>query len=202
MCYSANVSAGTFLFVAAGAYYMWQRNRDIDRPLALILLFIAFMQVLEWILWLNLGCGPINKLIMAIIPVYLVLQPVVLNWIVGAWKAGWGVSYGVVAASAAALLVPERLYSAVKNYGECAHLGSSGHLVWPDVPFKSFIPYIYYTALIYPILTLNNSAFAALYMLFATASYYMFRRSNKEAWPSIWCHFVNLLTVFAVLRPI
>jgi hypothetical protein len=204
MCYSANVSIGTFLFVAAGAFYMWRRNRDIDRPLALMLVFIAFMQVLEWVLWLNLGCGSINKLITAIIPVYLVLQPVVLNWIVGSWNAGWGKEwgYGLVAAAAAALMVPERIYSAVKNYGDCAHLNSSGHLVWPGVPFESFVPYIYYIALIYPILTLNNSAFAALYLLFASASHYMFGRSNKDAWPSMWCHFVNLLTVFAVLRPI
>jgi hypothetical protein len=202
MCYSANASIGTFLFVAAGAFYLWQRNRDIDRPLALMLVFIAFMQVLEWMLWLNLKCGSINKLITAIIPVYLVLQPVVLNWIVGTWKAGWGSHYGLVAAAAAALMVPERLYSAIKNYGECAHLNSAGHLVWPGVPFESFVPYIYYVTMLYPIVTLNNSTFAALYLLCATASQYLFSRYNKDAWPSMWCHFVNLLTVFAVLRPI
>ena len=202
MCYNATVSAGTFLFVAAGAIYMWRRNRDIDRPLSLMLLFIAFMQVLEWILWLNLNCGPINKLITAIIPVYLVLQPVVLNWIVGAYNAGWGSSYGLVAGAAAALMVPERLYSAVKNYGDCAHLSSSGHLVWPGVPFESFVPYIYYITLIYPIATLKNSVFAILYLVFAATSHYMHSTADKQSWPSIWCHFVNLLTIFAVLRPI
>jgi hypothetical protein len=202
MCYNAPVSAGTFLFVAAISAYMWQRNRGLDRPLALVLTFIAFMQVLEWGLWLNLDCGPINKIISAIIPIYLVLQPVILNWIVGAWGAGWAGGYGMVALMAAALMLPERITRAVKHYGECSTVNQEGHLVWPGVPFDSFVPYIYYITLIYPIATLKNPMFAALYLLFAGVSHYMMGQTSSDAWPSIWCHFVNLLAVFAVLRPI
>ena len=201
MCYNAQVSAGTFLFVAAMSAYMWRRNRGLDRPLALMLVFIAFMQVFEWGLWLNLECGPVNKIISAIIPVYLVLQPVILNWVVGAYMAGWAGGYGIVALVAAALMLPERITWAVNHYGECSKPDQVGHLTWPGVPFESFVPYIYYITLIYPIATLKSPLFAALYLLFAGVSHYMTSRTNKDAWPSIWCHFVNLLTVFAVLRP-
>ena len=201
MCYNASVSAGTFLFVAAMSAYMWQRNRGSDRPLAIMLTFIAFMQVLEWGLWLNMDCGLVNKIISAIIPVYLMLQPVILNWVVGSYKAGWGIGYGTVAIVAAILLVPYQLYRAIKNYGDCSTLSEKGHIAWPCMPFDPFTSATYYAAVTYPFITLNNKPFAFVYLLFAYLSHTVFNGMDSKAWASMWCHFVNLLTVVAVLRP-
>lgn len=201
MCYNANVSGGTFLFVAIAAAFMWYRNRDIDRPLALMLLFIAVMQLLEWGLWLNLDCNTVNKVISAIIPIYLMLQPVVLNWIVGSYKAGWGIGYGTVAAVAAALLIPYQFFNIKSFYGDCSKINKNGHLAWPGFPYHNIISLIYYAAIVYPFATLKHTGFAALYLLFAGASLYMFYDADKSGWPSLWCHFANLLALFAVLRP-
>lgn len=202
MCYNARVSAGTFLFVAAVAAILWRRNQGIDRALAGILLFIAVMQLLEWALWVAPGCGWVNKLITAIIPVYLVLQPVAVNWIVHTFRAGWGGGYGTVAAVAAALMVPYQLVQAWRTYGSCSTVGTSGHLVWKNgPPLDPIISAVYYPALIYPFATLKNSPFALLYLFFAALSHEKFKAVESKSWPSLWCQFVNLLAVFALVRP-
>jgi hypothetical protein len=60
---------------------------------------------------------------------------------------------------------------------------------------------IYYAAIVYPFATLKHTGFAALYLLFAGLSLFMFYDADKTGWPSLWCHFANLLALFAVLRP-
>jgi hypothetical protein len=203
MCYNARVSAGTFLFVAAVTAYLWSRNRGIDRPLGLMLLVVAVMQLLEWGLWLSVpGCNWLNKLITAIIPIYLVLQPVALNWIVGSYDAGWGTGYKTVAAVAAATMLPYQLYRAADSYGDCSYVEArSGHLVWKGLPLKRAISLVYYPTLIYPFLTLKNSPFAILYLFFAALSHGIFKSQESKSWPSLWCHFANTLAAFAVVRP-
>lgn len=204
MCYNARVSAGTFLFVAAVSIYLWLRNKGIDRTLALMLITIALMQLLEWGLWLSVpGCGIINKVITAIIPLYLVLQPVALNLIVGQTGAGWAGGYGIVAAIAAALMVPAELVYSVRNFGDCSYVGGpdGDNLVWKHV-FSSKIAWlVYYPAMIYPFATLRNPPFSILYLLFAGLSNKMFQAQKGAAWPSLWCQFVNILAAFAVVRP-
>lgn len=201
MCYNARVSAGTFLFVAAVSTYLWNRNRGIDRALALMLGVVAFMQLLEWGLWMSPGCGLVNKIITAIIPVYLVLQPVLLNMIVGQTGAGWAGGYGVVVAVAAALMIPAETVQAIRNYGDCSYIDGSGHLVWGHVFSSKLSEFVYYPAMIYPFATLNSSPFSILYLFFATLSHKMMQSTQGKSWPSLWCHFVNALAVFAVLRP-
>jgi hypothetical protein len=142
-----------------------------------------------------------NKVITAIIPIYLAAQPVALNWIVGETGAGWAGGYKTVAAVAAALMVPAELVQAARNYGDCAHVNASGHLVWKHVFSSPLSRLVYYPAMIYPFATLNNSPFSILYLLFATLSHQMMQATKGGAWPSLWCHFVNTLAAFAVLRP-
>lgn len=200
MCYSATVSAGTFLFVGAVGLYLWKRNRGLDRPLGLILGAIALMQLLEWGLWLNLECGAVNKFITAVIPVYLALQPVLINWIVGAFDAGWANYYWEVGLVAAATIVPYQIYKAVTEYGVCSRLDTGGHIVWKNFSFGPAVSAIYYPAMLYPLLTLRNTTFSIIYSFFGLLSHQMFSGSGKESWPSLWCHFVNALAAFAVVR--
>ena len=201
MCYNARLSGGTFLFVGLISAYLWTRNRGIDRALALMLLVVVFMQLLEWGLWMFPGCGVVNKVITAAIPLYLALQPVALNWIVGQAGAGWAGGYGTIAVVAAALMVPAEFFYSLRNYGDCAYVDSAGHLVWKHV-FSSMLSWlVYYPAMIYPFATLRNIPFSILYLLFATLSHFKMKASHGASWPSLWCHFVNTLAAFAVLRP-
>lgn len=201
MCYNARVSSGTFLFVAVVSAYLWTRNRGIDRALALMLGTVALMQLLEWGLWMAPGCGIINKVITAVIPLYLAAQPVALNWIVGETGAGWAGGYKTVAVIAAALMLPAELVQSVRNYGDCSYVNASGHLVWKHVFSSPLSQFVYYPAMLYSFATLKNSTFSMLYLFFATLSHQMMQATKGGAWPSLWCHFVNALAAFAVVRP-
>jgi hypothetical protein len=55
-------------------------------------------------------------------------------------------------------------------------------------------------AMIYPLATFKNTLFGLLYSVFAVLSLSVFAYSPTYAttWPSIWCHFVNVLSVFAL----
>jgi hypothetical protein len=66
---------------------------------------------------------------------------------------------------------------------------------------KREIAFIYYPAMIYPFVTLKNSPFAILYLFFAGLSHGIFKGQESKSWPSLWCHFVNALAAFAVVRP-
>ncbi len=203
MCYSAEVSIGTFGFVAAVTAWLWQRNKGLDRPIGLILLVVSFMQLLEFFLWLNLDCGWINKLVSRLIHIYIALQPVALNAIVWFYYAGWASGYLPVAILSAAFL-PVILWRSQSIQGKCTKVGPSGSLVWPGIPNNAVdglaIRALYYPALAFPILTLKNTTFSALYGAFGIFSNFVYGAESKQSWPSLWCHFVNLLSVYAVFR--
>lgn len=200
MCYSAEVSAGTFFFVSFASIFLWARNNGIDRALAGILFFIGLMQVFEWFLWSYPECDDVKKTVTQAIPVYLLLQPVAVNLFVWFFNAGWASGYEWVAA-ACLLGIPWGLMRARANWGVCVK-EEGGHLVWPGVAdmsaSKRLERFLYYAAMLYPLLTLKNRMFSALYVIFAVASWYLFTGKSPDAWPSLWCHFVNLLAVFAI----
>jgi hypothetical protein len=56
MCYSAEVSIQTFLFVSIVCGFLWYRNKGSDRPISLILFVVVLMQLVEYGLWENLDC--------------------------------------------------------------------------------------------------------------------------------------------------
>jgi hypothetical protein len=203
MCYNAEVSATTFGLVTLASGWLWIRNHGIDRALAGILFFIGVMQGLEWILWTHLKCDWINQLVSRFIPIYLALQPIFINFIVSWFDAGWAPGYTLLGWICLAFL-PLVAWRGQSIQGQCTKIGPTGHLQWPGVPDNTpvgrIIRAFYYVALAYPILTLKNTTFSFLYGFFSILSLFVFGQDGKS-WPSLWCHFVNLLAVFAVVRP-
>lgn len=203
MCYNAEVSATTFGLVALVSGWLWVRNAGIDRALAVILFFIGLMQGLEWILWTNLECDTVNRMTSKAIYVYLGLQPIVINLAVWAFRAGWAPGYFWIAV-ACAVALPLFLWRGFQAKEKCSTVGPTGNLVWagmPDTtPYGVWASNAYYLAVFYPILTLKDPVFSILYGFFAILSRAMMGMNGKS-WPSLWCHFVNVLAIFAVVRP-
>ena len=206
MCYSERVSAFTFLAVTGVCVYLWRRAVGLDKPIALILFLVVLMQAIEWVLWRNTRCNTMNKLMSAIIPIYLTLQPIIANAIVGYYDAGWAGGYTTLA-GILSLALPYKVHQAVKEYGVCSTVSPAGHLIWPrpilpdDSVTGSIGRLLYYASFVYPLVTLKNTTFSALYVGFAVLSLGMSGYKEKGSWPSLWCHFVNALAAFAVLRP-
>jgi len=161
------------------------------------------MQLVEYGIWENLDCGSINKLLSSFIPILLFLQPILVNLIVWWFSAGWSQGYLFIAV-AFSLCLPYKIYTASLDYGNCVKVGEGGHLEWVSFPDQSTLGiierYIYYVALAYPIITLKNIPFAVLFIGFSFLSLIQIGRKNKKTWPSVWCHFVNFLSVFSLLN--
>ena len=202
MCYSAKVSLSTFIFVSILCIVLWYRNKSTDRPISLILFVVALMQLVEYGIWEHLECDTINKVLSSFIPILLFLQPILINFIVWWFGAGWASGYLPIAI-AFSLFIPYKVYSVWHNYGNCVKVGEGGHLEWVSFPDQSTFGilerYIYYVALAYPIATLKNIPFAALFTGFSFLSLMQTGATNQKTWPTIWCHFVNFLSVFALL---
>jgi hypothetical protein len=201
MCYSAEVSIQTFLFVSVVCGFLWYRNKGSDRPISLILLVVVLMQLVEYGLWENLDCGTINKTLSSFIPILLFLQPLLINFIVWWFNAGWAPGYFMLFL-VSCIFLPYKLYLAWLDYGNCVKVSDDGHLEWVGVPDQSLLGFlercIYYFMLSYPIATLNNSLFASVFIGLSALSLNVFGMRNQKTWPTIWCHYVNFLSIFAL----
>lgn len=76
MCWSAEVSLITFITSATMCVYIWYRNHENDRPLALWIFVFSLMQLFETFMWLNMNNHSfVSKLSL----VFILTQPVVLG---------------------------------------------------------------------------------------------------------------------------
>lgn len=203
MCYSAEVSIGTFGFVSLICLFLWQRGRPIDKALTWILLIIASMQLIEFGLWKNLECGWQNKVLSAAIPVLLWLQPLVIFLSIWYYKVGWLGFYGWLAVVyIIALPFIPREYFIKHTLGQCTTVGDCGHLNWPATREEAD-PYnlqlFYNIAIITGLSTLKSTTFSAFYIISAYLSYIYTKMYYRDSWSSVWCHFVNALAVGAVV---
>ena len=78
MCFSKEVSLGTFIIGAIGATLLYSLNTKIDKILAIFFFYVILMQFVEYILWNNLTCNIINKITSIIEIILNETQPIIL----------------------------------------------------------------------------------------------------------------------------
>ena len=202
MCYSAESSFGTFLFVLAICIYLWIQGNNLQKTVSIILFFISLMQVIEGCIWLNIKCSQMNKILSFFIPVLLYLQPIIALATVFYFKVGllsdtiykkllflWG------------LMLPFFLYWTKSTMGKCTTIGKNGHLAWPSQPVTKLdivMNIFYIIAIGTAIITLNTPWYGIFYGIIAAISYVVSKSTYGRSWGSMWCHFVNILAVAAL----
>ena len=161
------------------------------------------MQLLEYLIWTNQECNAVNKAVTAILPYYLLLQPVFISIILYTMKAGNGSLYPLIVATSIPILL---LCTQLPSRGECIKVGECGHLDWNfddggimKVSIGTSVVVIwYFLSLFYTSATLKGglapliTALLAL-SLFVSSVYY------KRVWSSVWCHAVNGMAVVALV---
>lgn len=201
MCYSASSSFGTFFFVFLICCILWIRGSKLQKSLAIMLGFIALMQVIEGLLWLNIECNSINIFITSFIPILLFIQPIVIIGTLYSFGTGllspfiYKILLGI-----ALLSLPLYIDWFKDGIGKCTVIGKNGHLVWP---FTNTNPYslahiIYNILLTIGFATLNTEWYGIFYLVMAVLGYYKSRITYGHSWGSIWCHYVNLLAIGAL----
>lgn len=201
MCYSASSSFGTFLFVFFICCILWIRGSRLQKSLSIMLGFIAFMQVLEGFLWLNIECTNINIFITSLIPIVLFLQPIVILGTLYRFDTGRLSSFVYKILLYISLFsLPFYIHWFKNGIGKCTTIGQNGHLVWPftNTNINGLAHTLYNILLGIGFATLNTEWYGIFYLLMATLGYFKSRITYGHSWGSIWCHFVNLLAIGAL----
>jgi hypothetical protein len=199
MCYSAESSAGTFLFVATVAALLFYRGGRLRSALAIILLFIALMQVVELLIWNNLRCGPQNRFLTYFIPILLFLQPVVVLCTLLYFDVSLFPSLIKVLLIVWIIAAPLFIDWMKDGWNKCTVVGPNGHLEWPYTKSRSHISQdIYNLALGAGMATLNTPWYGIFYIVMASTSYFYTQSIYGHSWSSIWCNFVNVIAAGAV----
>jgi hypothetical protein len=201
MCYSASSSFGTFFFVFFICCILWIRGSKLQKSLSIMLGFIAFMQVIEGLLWLNIDCNNVNIFISSFIPLLLYLQPIVIIGTVYAFDTGrlpplfYKILFGI-----SLLSLPLYIGWFNDGIGKCTVIGKNGHLVWPftNVTPNPLAQTLYNTTLAIGFGTLNTEWYGIFYLIMAVIGYFKSRMTYGHSWGSIWCHFVNILAIGAL----
>jgi hypothetical protein len=202
MCYSASSSLGTFFFVFSICYILWIRGSKLQKSLSIILVFIALMQVVEGLLWLNIECNDVNIFITSFIPILLFLQPIIVIGTI--YTFGTGILsplFYKILLGISLLSLPLYLDWFKNGVGKCTVVGKNGHLVWPftnETP-NALMHSLYNITLGIGVGTLNTPWYGIFYLFMATLGYYKSRATYQHSWGSVWCHFVNLLATGALL---
>jgi hypothetical protein len=200
MCYSAESSLGTFLFVFIISCYLWIKGGIINKSIAIILFFISLMQIVELFIWLNLECSNTNKFISLFIPILLYLQPVIVICTILYFNSGilpptfykiilgiWGICF------------PFFINWMKNDFNKCTKVGSSGHLEWPYANSPNqIVQSLYNLILVIGIGTLNTKWYGIFYIILSSLSYNHIREIYGHSWGSIWCNFVNFLAFGAL----
>jgi hypothetical protein len=197
MCYSPEVSIGTFLFVSGISAYIWNRNKGDDRAASLLFFVIVFMQLIEFFLWTNQTCGPVNRTFSSIVPILLYIQPLLFSLIIWKFRAGFGsytpyIFYGWLFA-----LIPSLFYmNSIGLFQNCIRKGQNGHLRWDvssliDFSNNRVFPIAYYGSLLYLFATLKDRFLSFLLLLVGFISMALTSNILDSSWGSVWCHSVN-----------
>jgi hypothetical protein len=166
-----------------------------------MLLFIALMQVIEGLLWLNIDCNNLNIFITSFIPILLFLQPLVIIGTLYRFNTGflppfiYKLLFGI-----ALLSLPLYIDWFKDGIGKCTIIGKNGYLVWPFVNthLSPLAHILYNILLVIGFATLNTEWYGMFYVIVAILGYYKSRITYGHSWGSIWCHFVNLLAIGAL----
>ena len=78
MCFSKEISLGTFIIGTLGSALVYSLNTKIDTIIAIFFFYIILMQLVEYILWNNLTCNITNKITTFIAIILNATMPIIL----------------------------------------------------------------------------------------------------------------------------
>jgi len=194
MCYSPEVSIGTFLFVGSICLFAWCRHRAAS----LIFLTIVFMQLIEYILWINPTCNMYNQIASSFVPILLYLQPLLISLIISTMNAGDGFFTKYIFYTLSILFLPFLyLLDSYGKFNNCI-VASCGHLDW-NIDDLSFLNYFYYLLMIYLFFILKDKMLRNIFLSLSFIFFVYTKMFYKNTFGSVWCFLVNIASVLALV---
>jgi len=202
MCYSAESSGGTFLFVCAVCSILALQGKI---AIALILLVTASMQLIEYVIWKETHkptCTTANYIASSLIPIILGLQPLIISLIVMLFNVGYlpNIVYLLIFVCSIFISAYTILHVLRNPRKGCVKPEGEGRLQW-DIDWWIYDTFVipYYISMLVLFLTLKPYILGtSLFAFYLTTRVYTGYRYPGQ-WPSVWCHTVNAGSILALL---
>lgn len=217
MCWSAEVSLITFITSITMCIYIWYRNGNNDRALALWIGAFSLMQLFEFFMWINMKDHSfVSKLSL----VFILAQPLILasallligninddNTLISKKWLKW--ILGIVIGISLIKVIYTIYYSFWKEYNSqwLSVKGENCHLVWyfiknqNDMPFLTRINNFYFIPLFITCLLIKPFNLGLVYALFGFISFNWSAYYYGLEYGSLWCWIANALALFTILKP-
>uniref|UniRef100_A0A6C0LTG4 Uncharacterized protein n=1 Tax=viral metagenome TaxID=1070528 RepID=A0A6C0LTG4_9ZZZZ len=200
MCWNKEVSMLTFIIAITGCIYLYYRNNNNDRWVALFGGTIAMIQLAEYFMWSNQSCNDINKLASMLALLVLVLEPA-MNMIGGMI---FEKSYSdrkilkVLLLSYIVYVIAIYLSIKEKQIKWCGHKSrESCHLRWDFLDiFSSKWSILWVIFLMLPILTMNPKYQGIILFAIGLMTFILSKIHHTSVMGSMWCWYA-ILVIYA-----
>ena len=142
MCWNADISINTFLFMCLGLLFVFITNtftkyksHTFDNPLVYVLLLnVAGVQLAEFFLWRNLKNNSLNETFSRVIANLIAIQPATLMLMIPNPSLRYGLLFSYIVYIVGYVLY-KSFYKPVKFY---TSVGENGHLNWEWANYKNY----------------------------------------------------------------
>ena len=205
MCYSAESSLSTFLVGSTSSLYLLLfSNSPIYKHAGLFFISVAFIQLLEYLMWTDQKCGIINDTASRLIVPVLSLQPIAIflgGYIFNTTVLDKNTLYYILL-----LLTIGLSHALYKKFSDkrsyCSKPNIDGALAWAYMEehnFKNIFTMLYYIIFLIAPFMLKDKVKGMIILAAGLTTYLYSRFPVTSSHNSRWCFFAAYLPILFVI---
>ena len=223
MCFNKESSIVLFFSSIGFSLYLYKIGDPTLKILAVFTIYIAFMQLIEFFIWLNLECNSTNQFLSKLIPIYLMGQPLVLLLAMYYFKTyNINVNYILFLIFIYLSAFLYLIYDAIISKKKPCITTENSNLIWNTIYSDSksdnfFIKFltkinifnnkhrvlvdnysILYYITIFLFLLLKKKLYSYTYIFLLLITYILISLKEKPVY-SYWCFSINFIPIILIL---
>ena len=208
MCFSATASIISFTLATTVSIILFIIGTPTLRCLSIFSIYVAILQLLEYILWKNIKCNTINHLVTKLIPLYLFLQPILLLSCIYSYNIAY-IHRDYILYLMMVYIFMIGFYKYITPFSNinsnkkiCSYVYNKS-LVW-GATFKKgniysqYIGYIYYIGLLLMLLINQDKMYPIIYVVLSSLTF-VYNYIKRYNWHSYWCYSANMIPLVLLI---
>jgi hypothetical protein len=204
MCWNADISINTFLFMCLGLLFVFITNtftkyksHAFDNPFVYVLLLnVAGVQLAEFFLWRNLKNKSLNETFSRVIANLIAIQPATIMLMIPDQSLRYGMLASYIFYIVGYVLY-KSFYKPVKFY---TSVGENGHLNWEWANYKNYEDFFFFITIgfyVAALLSINNFLIALFSFITLTISLIAYLK--HDTFGTMWCWSSNLFMLYFIV---
>lgn len=213
MCFSATASIVSFTLATTVSIILFIIGTPTLKCLSIFSIYVAVMQLIEYILWKNIKCNKINQFVTKLIPLYLCLQPIVLLTCIYFYNISYiqrkYILYIIAGYMIIFCIITYNIL--VSNKKICSFIHNKS-LVWGSIRekilykqklkyinvYSIYIQYIYYIGLLFILIIKQDKIYPIIYYVVSFITL-LYNGIKQYEWHSYWCYSVNMIPLILLI---